>query len=238
MKKGFGKREWAILVILSVILLALVYYQLIYRSVENARVQYDTTDLEIQIESEQLKAADIARMEAEIEANKGNETGIVESYDNIKQEIIALNDILADAESFSLSYGNPTVADSSSSSVRRVISISYVASSYDKAREIINALHDCEYRCLIGDISMSIANSQDSDGTFSNSQVAVSLSVTFFETLYNATTTKGLYIANSDGSSSGETLTDALAADRERAETTGLTDEESSSTVTTYDAAE
>ena len=240
MRKSFGKREWAVFIILSVILLALVYYQLTYRAVENARVKYDTTELEMQIQSEQIKAADIARMKAEIAANKGNETGVVESYDNIKKEIIALNDILADAESFSLSYGDPTVQDSSSSSVRRVISISFVASSYKSARQIINELHDCPYRCLITDISMSIANGQDEDGTFSSSMVAVQLNVTFFETLYNSNTTKGLYIANSDGTSSGENLTDALAADRERAETTGLDDTESTgdetaTDVTTYD---
>ena len=33
MRKSFGKRAWAVFIILSVILLALVYHQLIYRAV-------------------------------------------------------------------------------------------------------------------------------------------------------------------------------------------------------------
>ena len=220
MRKSFGKREWAVFIILSVILLALVYYQLIYRAVENAKVKYDTTELEMQIQSEQIKAADIARMKAEIAANKGNETGVVESYDNIKKEIIALNDILADAVNFSLSFDQP-VADGSA--VRRNIGVSFTASDYAAARKIIVALHDCRYRCLITDLSItpaSLQNTYGSEGDINNGAVAVNLNVTFYETLYGAASTDGLQVPQ-DSSTDSSSLTNDLANDKERAESTG-----------------
>jgi hypothetical protein len=48
------------------------------------------------------------------------------------------------------------------------------------------------------------------------------LTVTFFETLYNATTTDGLLVEGGDASGAGDTdLTDDLASSKTAAEDTG-----------------
>ena len=220
MNRQLKKREIALIFVLTFILLGLVYYQFIFKSLKDAEVQYDTTQIETEIQTETVKAADIARMKKEIADNKGKETGVVESYDNIKNEINALNDIFADAVNFNLSFDQP-VADGSA--VRRNIGVSFTASDYAAARKIIVALHDCRYRCLITDLSItpaSLQNTYGSEGDINNGAVAVNLNVTFYETLYGASSTDGLQVPQ-DSSTDNSSLTNDLANDKERAESTG-----------------
>lgn len=220
MNRQLKKREIALIFVLTFILLGLVYYQFIFKSLKDAEVQYDTTEIETEIQTETVKAADIARMKKEIADNKGKETGVVESYDNIKNEINALNDIFADAVNFNLSFDQP-VADGSA--VRRNIGVSFTASDYATARKIIVALHDCRYRCLITDLSItpaSLQNTDGSEGDINNGAVAVNLNVTFYETLYGASSTDGLQVPQ-DSSTDNSSLTNDLANDKERAESTG-----------------
>lgn len=220
MNRKLKKKEIALIFILTFILLGLVYYQFIYKSLKNAEVQYDTTEIDTEVQNETIKAANISKMKKEIEENKGNESGVVASYDNIKNEINALNDIFADAVNFNLSFDQPVA---NGSAVRRNIGVSFTANDYTTAKNIITKLHDCQYRCLITDLSItptSLQNSSGSENDISSGPVAVNLNVTFYETLYGATSTDGLQIEE-DQSSTDTSLTDELSSDKERAESTG-----------------
>lgn len=220
MNRQLKRREIVLIFVLTFILLGLVYYQFIYKSLKDAEVQYDTADIEMQIETETVKAANIQKMKQEIEANKGSESGVVESYDNIQNEINALNDIFSDAVSFSLSFDQPVASDNT---VRRNIGVSFTANDYSTAKKIITEIHDCEYRCLITNVSVtptSTSSISSDSQDISSGPVAVSLNVTFYETLYGASTTDGLQIEESD-ESTDSSLTGELASDKERAESTG-----------------
>ncbi|MCH4032414.1 MAG: hypothetical protein LKH04_07575 [Lachnospiraceae bacterium] len=220
MNKTISRKEQVLILILVVALLATVYYQFLYKSVEQAKVQYDTSDLQVELTTQMQIAANIQQMEAEIEANKENKTGEVSTYDNLKQEINELNDIFGDAANFSFSFDQATATDDA---VRRVITGSFTATSYQDARTRLQSLHDGLYRCLITDLAMSPTSLNGNEGDAKNlndSPVAVSFTVTFYETLYQATTTEGLVIENSSSSDS-QSLTDELAESKEAAENTG-----------------
>lgn len=192
--RNLKRSEEIVLLILTAILIGLFYYQFVYKGLQNARVQYDTSVLETQLQALQVKKATMQQMEQAIETGKEG-SGEVATYNNQKNELNALNTIFADAvrESLSVSFSEPT-ATSGDTTVRRDVSISFQASSYAKAREMINALYHCEYRCLIRDVNLSPVSGSGSstDATLSNSSVKADLTVTFYETTYNADSTAGI----------------------------------------------
>lgn len=231
MKRSLRKSEIVLILILTALLLGLIYYQFVYKYFNDAKERYNTDDLALQIEQEQLTQKNIQDMQAEIEENKGNETGEVATYDNLKNEINALNDIFADADSFNFGFDQATA---NGTAVRRVINASFTAADYKTAKQIIQNLHDCKYRCLITDVSITSAGPQNVDETQTSDQqpnlnsdkINVSLTVTFFETLYDATTTDGLLIEDDGSTADGDRpLTDVLSEERDRYESMG-TDEQ------------
>lgn len=198
MSREFTSREKILLVVLCVLLLGILYYEFIVKDVEETIKKYDTEDLETELLIEQTKAASIMDMEAEMEAAKAESGSVVASYNNIKNEISALNDIFAAASTYNFDF-NQAIKDGDA--VRRDISISFTASSYNTAEAIIEKLHDCKYRCLIRNISI---NTSSGEGISSGS-VSVSMTVTFFETMYNANTTDGLEESSDEGNTTAKT---------------------------------
>ncbi len=189
--RNLKKSEEIVLLILTAILIGLFYYQFVYKGVVNARTQYDTSILEMELQSYETKAATMKQMEEEIASEKEASDGVVATYNNQKQEIVELNNIFADADTFDLSFANPT-ATSGDNTVRRSITANFSASSYAEAKEMITSLYHCKYRCLIQDISISSSGSSSSEENLASGPVQVSLTVTFYETLYNAPSTDGI----------------------------------------------
>lgn len=218
MNYEFNKREIALILVLVAVLMGLMYYQFIYCDIQDKKAKYDTTDIDNEVMIEQSKLMKINSMEAEIAANTDSSeqdasTGYVETYDNLKAEINLLNDIFADAATFNLSFEQATAVDDA---VRRNISVTFTASSYKVAKEIITKLHDAKYRCLIRNISINSQGGQNAEGIqneldLNNGPVSVSLTVEFFETLYEAKSLDGLDIQGAQ-TSDDQSLTDTLAA--------------------------
>lgn len=192
--RNLKKSEEIILLVLTAALIGLFYYQFVYKGVLQAREEYDTTILETQLTGYQARLASMQQMEKAIASGKDSTDGIVATYNNQKQEIIALNNIFADADSFDLSFAEPYAVDGDNT-VRRNLSASFTAESYDKAKEMLTALYHCEYRCLIQDINITPTggNSQE-EASLSSGPVQVSLTATFYETMYNAASTYGINI--------------------------------------------
>ena len=203
LNRAFTKREKVLLLALVMILLGLVYYRFVRLPVQDRIAAADTTLLEQQMSAEQQKASIIKQMQEDIEAGKKDVTGIVASYDNLKAESAALNTIFSEATSFNFSFEQPVATDDA---VRRTINISFTATNYQIARRIIQQVHDCAYRCLITDISVSADENGGAEAgdkmsqypNLANATISGSMSVTFYETLNGATTTNGL--TTSDGS--------------------------------------
>ena len=137
-------------------------------------------------------------MESEMKNTKAKTGSVVASYNNIKNEISALNDIFGAASTYNFDF-NQAIKDGDA--VRRDINISFTAGSYSTAESIIEKLHDCKYRCLIRNISI---NTSSGEGISSGS-VSVSMTVTFFETMYNANTTDGLEENKDEGTTTSKT---------------------------------
>lgn len=226
--KSLSKTEIIAIIVALVAIIGLLYYQFIFTSFEAQKASYDTSDIESQIEIEQQRLATMQRMQEEMkDTSKKKDNSYIETYNNLKSEIVTLNDIFDDSDTFSLSFEDPVATGDA---VRRNITVTFSAKNYKTAKKIIKNLHNCKYKCIIRDLSITASQSNDgSDNAVSsvsldNSKVNVTLNVTFFETLTGATTTDGLTIEQSDDSSDTN-LTDELSSDKERAESTGMDDQ-------------
>ena len=196
MSREFTRKEKMLLVIMCALLIGILYFEFVYRPVKANMNKYNTAKLSVKLATEQAKSLSIKKMESEMAGNKASNIGTVATYNNVKQELKALNNIFSSASSFNLDFSDP-VKDGDA--VRRNVNITFTAKSYSAANNIINELHNCEYRCLIRTLSL----------TSSGGTVSGNMQVTFFETLYGAKTNDGLTEASSNNSSgtSGSTKT-------------------------------
>ena len=188
MSRSFTKREKILLLVMAVLLLGLVYYQFVIKETADAIERYDVSALESEMLIEQAKAQSKAQMLAEIEKGTADVNGVVASYNNIKNEIRELNDILSGTSGYNISFEQ---AVRSGDTARRDITITYETSNYNKARSVMKSLKNCKYRCMIKDVSFT-SQSQGASGLRSGGKVSVSLKVTFYETMVDADTTLGL----------------------------------------------
>lgn len=184
MSREFTKREKLLMLIMCILLIGILYFQFVYKPARESIKKYNTSDLSLQLQAEQLKAQNIRKMNSEMASNKATKAGVVASYNNVKNEIKALNDVFAGAQTFNMNFSEAT---KDGDAVRRNIDISFTAGSYTAAENILKKLYNCKYRCLIRTINITSSGSGVKSGA-----VAGTLKVTFFETLYNADTKDGL----------------------------------------------
>jgi cell division protein FtsL len=195
MSREFTRREKILLLIMCVLLIGILYFQFVYKPARESIKKYDTAKLETQLLTEQTKASSIKKMNREMASNKAGNAGVVASYNNVKNEIKALNDIFAGARTFNMEF-SPATKDGDA--VRRNIDISFTAGSYNAAENILKKLYNCKYRCLIRTINITSTGSGVQSGA-----VTGTLKVTFFETLYNADTKDGLTEESQDTTGTG-----------------------------------
>lgn len=174
MKRKLSAREWVLLVVLALIVLISAYVMLFYIPTTTARdsARAEIADCEEQLDALQVRLAEKQYMERELTkifAENDDPRGLAD-YDNQKAVMLELNSILAVAEDIDLSFSTP---DTSESVVRRQISIKFTCGSYTAAKDILQRLHDSQYRCMLD--SIEITNKEE-DGT-----VSVSGTIVFFE---------------------------------------------------------
>ena len=159
MDREFTPREKGMLLVLAVLLLALGYMKLFYAPVQQAVEdnQQRQTELQDQALIEQTRALKMQVMEKELEELKaGNAVpdAQVPDYDNVQRVMIELNAILARAQEYSLAFDDVSLDDSGL--VRRPVELTFKTADYAAAREIINDLYHCRYRCSIQDDATDI----------------------------------------------------------------------------------
>lgn len=176
MKRQLSAREAILLVILFSMLLVGGYWLLFYTPMtqELELLEAERIAGEEQIEAVMLKTQDKQRMEAELAEifAKNPDPVSLAPYDNQKPVMFELNTILQSADDYSLSF---STADSGGGDgiVRRVISLSFNAATYEAAKEVLGKLHDSVYRCMLDSLNVSL------DGNGGRTSVAVTL--VFFE---------------------------------------------------------
>ncbi len=208
LNRKLSTKEVVLFLVLVFAFLALLYYEVVYIPLNEQIASYDTTDIESQMELEQARAQKIKAMNEEMDANKAESVGVVATYNNIKNEMKALNEIVGKASTYNFSFQDPL---GSGSTVRRNIDISFTADNYADAETIIRELYSCEYRLLIQDMTISPSTYDDLE----TGDVAVNMTVTFFETTDGATTTEGIvWQDNGDGTTGdgSDTSSDSTAS--------------------------
>jgi len=182
----FSKKEGIIILILALLLIGMLYYRFVYMNMQSQIKAYDTTELEDDIALEEMTAAQIASMRQAIEEEDETGNALVAVYSNQKNELNALNDILSNADDFTVNFSTPEAEDKL---VRRDATITFYAEDYATAEKIISLTENCEYFCIIKQVNLDSAISSSSMET---GAVRGSMTLTFYETLYGADTEVGL----------------------------------------------
>ena len=175
MRRKLTPREWMLLGVLAVLALVVGYITLFYMPVTSARdtALAETESCKQQTEAAQIRLAEKRRMERELEElfeQNPNPLALAD-YDNLQPVMVELNTILAAAQDYSLSFNT---VDDSQSIVRREISISFSCGSYNTAKNILQRLHDSQFRCMLNNISISLREG-------AGNSVTVSGSIVYFE---------------------------------------------------------
>lgn len=186
-----SRTQKIVLLLFVIILIAAGYYAGFYLPVQRRIQAADTTDLEAQIQMEQVKSKQIQQMKKEIDENKASNAPMVPAYNHFKEETEELNRIFADAYNFSFQYSEPKV---DGMQIRRAMNISFTADSFDHAVSMLHEVVEGSYRCLIEDLS--IQDDEDlEDEELKDIRihpVAVTFQLTYFETRYDAESEDGL----------------------------------------------
>ena len=178
MKNGkLSTREVIMILLLAVMLIGLWYYMGFYTPLQNElnSLNAQASELDGQISSATAKLQSMKNMQEELDeilARPESEITEIAPYDNKEVVLNELNGILYDTD-YSLSFSDPEINDDGT--VRRVVSMSFRSRSYENAKSIITALSKCQWRCLVGNLSISCGDDVMKD------EVQVSATITFFE---------------------------------------------------------
>ena len=179
--RDFTKKEKILLLILGIVILASVYYLVVYSRVEdgirsaNDKVQ----DLETQLIVTQAQIDRINSMSDELASLKqaGFQVGYMPSYNAGKQELDFLHATLADTVDYFVNFTDLT---REGDQIRREFSLQFTAKNYKQAENIIKQLENSDVRCLVGNV---YAVPAEKDDTLLDKTVSVSLTGTFYETM-------------------------------------------------------
>lgn len=190
LSRDFTIREKIVLLLLALVLIGLAYYQFVDKPVRTsiARAENEKAALELELQTVQLKVAQLEKMQNEIDSiTSSGSINRMPSYNNSKEVNKLLNSVLGKLD-YAITFSNVT---RSGDQIRRNISLRFTAPNYSSMEQVIDKLAQSEYRCLIGNVSCSLNNERDGSKT-----VVVNLTATFYETMVGGTADAGLPEAN------------------------------------------
>jgi len=188
LSRSFTLKEKILLLLLSLILVGLAYYQFVDQPVrsalEIARAEADS--LSVELTAVEAKLAKMRRMRAELEdVTAGGTASEMGSYNNSKAEIAMLNDVLSEALQYSITFANVT---RNGDQIRRNFTLQLTADSYETMEHIINSINSSHHRCLIGDLQCTATREK----YVLDGNITVNATATFFETMVGGTPDAGL----------------------------------------------
>ena len=190
LKRGFTIREKILLLVCILIGLGIFYYEVIYKSFQNSMEAYDISNIQNQTVILQAQVARKKTMEQYLEDHKNDTFGELALYNNLSKAISELANIFNGIDNLSISWSDPTLLNTT---VRRNANVSFTVVGYSKVVELVKAINNCKYRCLISDLSISTNRDRVLDD---NSTISVRIVITFFETIDENTNLEGLVILN------------------------------------------
>lgn len=167
--RKFTRRETILLLVLAVLLLAIFYYVVLWRPVTEGMSRDRALIAQVQdtMTSEQVKAQQKKQMLSELDKVKDEKLGSIEPYSNVKNEMNELYQALADADSYNLTFSDARAVNTI---VRRDVTVSFQASSWETAYNILQKIQDSRYRCQLMDLSLSAQTKQGAVVTDPNAQ--------------------------------------------------------------------
>ena len=177
-KSKLTGREVIMVVFLVVLLVGVCYYLFFLTPLKQdiADINVQISDAESQLTISQAQVASMDKMQAELDeilSRPKDEITEIAPYDNAKQLMRELNGILAHGSDYSINFADPIIGDDGI--VRRNVNLSFTASNYANAKNIVSQLANNRWRCLITDLSVSAEDNIESGA------VKVEAVMTFFE---------------------------------------------------------
>ena len=179
--KSFSTKDVLMVAVLLIILIAVVYYMAFLKPLQAEVASLETKSAELDTEVA-MAAARVGALQskqeevAEILALPESQQTEIAPYDNKNTVMNRLNEILASSENYKLSFSDPQTDDNGI--VRRVVTLSFTAASYSKAKTILKSLANWNYRSQIGNLTVAAA-----DETLKSGDVTVTATITFFESV-------------------------------------------------------
>lgn len=182
MNAKLGKKDFILVGLLAVIVIGVVYYMCFLTPFKSdlADIKNQSVSLDDQITALNTKIASMDKMQAELDeifSRPKDEITEIAPYDNAKTVMNFLNGVLAQSNEYSLSSPDPAIDNSGI--VRRNVTLSFSCSDYATAKTILKSLASWNYRCLLGNVTISAGG--DSGSSVNASGVSVNASMTFFE---------------------------------------------------------
>ncbi|MBQ3391818.1 MAG: type II secretion system protein M [Lachnospiraceae bacterium] len=184
--RDFTRLEKILLLVLSVILVALVYYQFVDRPVRTsiASARAESQALQTELDAVKIKAKNLERLQNEIDEIKGSGSlSRMESYNNSRAEIALLNDILADTLDYTIEFSDVT---RSNEQIRRNFTLKFRTQDYSAMRSVIEQLCSSKERCLVTEMKCQTTRNEK------ESYVTANVTATFFETMVGGKPDAGL----------------------------------------------
>ena len=177
-KKKISARETIMLVLLVVLVVGASYYMGFYTPLQQelSNLEEEAASVDSLITASSSKVAAMNTMQAELDAilaKPEDEITEIAPYDNKEVVFNQLNGILQLSDNYNLSFSDPSIQ--SDGTVRRNVSMSFSCPNYTSAKDILKALNDSHWRCLISNLSMT------GGGDIMDGPVQVSATITFFE---------------------------------------------------------
>ena len=194
LSRDFTPREKALMALLVLMLFGFGYYYFFDQPVRNeiARCEAQKANLEIELNQINVKLNVLETMQEELEnIEASGDVSEMKSYNASKEEIRLLNDVLARANEYSISFADVT---RSGDQIRRNFKLSFNAANYQVMSDILAALSNSPLRCRISDVSCARATLRIlhyvevvDDGGYN-----VSATATGYETMVGGTEDAGL----------------------------------------------
>ncbi len=181
LSRKFSNREKALLLILALLVIAISYYLLVWKPVNERMEAAVSAEANAQNEMllEQAKLAQMQQMKAELASldafEQSTNAAVIPPYDNAKKVMQLLNGVLMASQKYSIDFSNVSMQGNLA---LRSLRMSFECGSYNDAKAIIRALYSGPYRCRIGNMTFRSAA-----GNMLASPVAVELDITFYEFL-------------------------------------------------------
>ena len=193
MNRDVNAKEKVLLVILVLIILGFGYYRFVDQPVRKnlAKAEAEYSSIQTELTEVRIKIRELQRMQDEIdEITSGGKDSFMPSYNNAKEELALLNDILNESVTqYSVAF---TSVSRYKDQIRRDFKLSFTAPDYESMKAVIDKLTGVDYRCMVGDCSCNVIKVKDQQSQEETTALSVSATATFFETMVGGTADAGL----------------------------------------------